>query len=101
MFRPNTADIDGQRLRFSITSATDHTGVLATPPNRGYGRGNEMASWGRGEMVARDCTAYSTKTHGGGGILPAPFLLTGLVTNPNLPQFRHTPIRASDIVEFR
>jgi hypothetical protein len=27
LFGRNTADVDGQRLRFSITSATDHTGV--------------------------------------------------------------------------
>jgi len=51
LFRPNTADIDGQR--------------------------------------------------GGGGVLPVPFFLTGFITNPHLPQFRHTPISASDIVGFR
>jgi hypothetical protein len=65
---------------------------------QGYERGEETASWG---AVAGDCTAHSTKTHGGSGVLPIPFLLTGFVTNPHLPQFRHTPIRASDIVEFR
>jgi hypothetical protein len=69
---------------------------------QGYGRGKETAHrGGRGEMVAGDCTAHCTETHGGGGVLPVPFFLPGFVTNPHLPQFRHAPIRASDIVEFR
>jgi hypothetical protein len=86
--------------KFSITSAADHTGVLATPPNRGT-RGEKKRHHGvRGEIVAGDCTAHSTKTHSGSGVLPVPFLLTGFITNPHLPQFRHAPIRAFDIVEF-
>lgn len=73
---------------------------MATPPNRGMG-GEKKRHRGALERWPRGIVLHNTKTHGGGGVLPVPFFLSGFVTNPYLPQFRHTPIRASDIVEFR